>query len=186
MTSIIAGIPLVITSSKIGLKICVIAAGITKYKLIIKKKKKEHGRILSLAKSKLNSVEVLIVKALTDPNFNHGEFVWINDMPNEFDEMKEEIKNYIINKSLNYICKSNVICLKCRKNTESKNPKVVKTKNGRRMLLSKCAVCNSKKYKFIKEQQARGLSGNLTGIKVPILSDLSITNNFFKVIKWMQ
>ena len=29
-------------------------------------------------------------------------------------------------------------CLKCRKNTESKNPKVVRTKNGRIMLLSKC------------------------------------------------
>ena len=36
-------------------------------------------------------------------------------------------------------------CLKCRKNTESKNPKVVKTKNGRIMLLLKCAVCDSKK-----------------------------------------
>ena len=36
-------------------------------------------------------------------------------------------------------------CLKCKKNTESKNPKVVKTKNGRIMLLSKCAVCDSKK-----------------------------------------
>ena len=34
-------------------------------------------------------------------------------------------------------------CLKCRKNTESKNPKFVKTKNGRIMLLSKCLVCNS-------------------------------------------
>ena len=186
MIIIIVGIPLVITSSKIGLKIYVIAAGIKKYKLIIKKNKKEHGRILSLAKSKLNSVEVLIVKALTDSKFNHDEFFWINDVPNEFDDMKEEIKNYMINKSLNYICKSNVVCLRCRKNTESKNPKVVKTKNGRRILLSKCAVCNSKKYKFIKEQQARGLSSNLTGIKVPILSDLSITNNLFKFIKWMQ
>ena len=36
-------------------------------------------------------------------------------------------------------------CLKCRKNTESKNPKAVRIKNGRIMLLSKCAVCNSKK-----------------------------------------
>ena len=35
--------------------------------------------------------------------------------------------------------------LKCRKNTKSKNSEVVKTKNGRTMLLSKCAVCNSKK-----------------------------------------
>ena len=36
-------------------------------------------------------------------------------------------------------------CLKCRKNTERKNPK---PKNGRLMLLSKCAVCNSKKLKI--------------------------------------
>ena len=35
-------------------------------------------------------------------------------------------------------------CLKCRKNTESKNQIVTRTKNGRIMLLSKCAVCNSK------------------------------------------
>ena len=48
-------------------------------------------------------------------------------------------------------------CLKCRKNTESKNPKVVKTKKGRIMLLSKCAMCYTKKLKFIKEQEASGL-----------------------------
>ena len=41
------------------------------------------------------------------------------------------------------------------KNPESKNPKVVKTKNGKIIFLSKCVVCNSKKSKFIKEQQAR-------------------------------
>ena len=40
--------------------------------------------------------------------------------------------------------------LKCRKNTESKNPKVPRTRNGRIMLLLKCAVCDSKKSKFIK------------------------------------
>ena len=35
-------------------------------------------------------------------------------------------------------------CLKCRKNTESKNPKVARTKNGGIMLLSKYAVCDNK------------------------------------------
>ena len=44
--------------------------------------------------------------------------------------------------------------LKCRKNTESKNPKLVKTKNGRMMLLSKCVVCDSKNSKFINKQEA--------------------------------
>ena len=58
-------------------------------------------------------------------------------------------------------------CLKCRKNTESKNPKVVKTKNGRIMLLLKCAVCDSKKSKFIKEQEAIRLLSSL-GIKTPL------------------
>ena len=48
-------------------------------------------------------------------------------------------------------------CFKCRKNTKGKNPKVVRTKNGRIMPLSKCAVCDSKKLKFIKEQEASAL-----------------------------
>ena len=43
-------------------------------------------------------------------------------------------------------------CLKCRRNRESKNPKVTKTKNGRIMLLSKCAVCGSK-YKNISNSK---------------------------------
>ena len=52
-------------------------------------------------------------------------------------------------------------CLKCRKNTESENPKDVKTKNGRIMLLWKCAVCNSKKSRFIKRQKSSGLTNRL-------------------------
>ena len=57
--------------------------------------------------------------------------------------------------------------LKRRKNTESKNPKVVRTKNARIMLLSKCSVCNSKKSKFLKEQEPRGLLSSL-GIRTPL------------------
>ena len=48
-------------------------------------------------------------------------------------------------------------CLKCKKNTESINPEVSKTSNGKKVILSKCAVCDSKKSKFIKEQQAKGI-----------------------------
>ena len=58
-------------------------------------------------------------------------------------------------------------CLKYRKNTESKIRKVARTKNGRIMLLSKCAVCNSKKSKFVKQQEACGLLSSL-GIKTPL------------------
>ena len=67
-------------------------------------------------------------------------------------------------------------CLKCRKDTENINPKVSKTSNGRTMLLSKCALCNEKKSRVIKNQEAKGLLSNL-GIKtplseVPILGDI--------------
>ena len=67
-------------------------------------------------------------------------------------------------------------CLKCRKNTESINPKVLKTTNGKTVILSKCATCGSKKSKFNKEQQAKVLLSNL-GIrtplnKIPLLGDI--------------
>ena len=52
-------------------------------------------------------------------------------------------------------------CLKCRKTTESKNPKVVTTKNWKIMILQKFDVCESKISKFIKEQEASGLSSSL-------------------------
>ena len=58
-------------------------------------------------------------------------------------------------------------CLKCRKNTESKNLKAVKTKNGRVMVLSKCTVCDSNTAKFIKEQEVSGLLTSLW-IKSPL------------------
>ena len=66
-------------------------------------------------------------------------------------------------------------CLKCKRNTESINPKVSATSNGRTMI-SKCAICGSKKSKFIKKQEARGLLSNL-GIrtplsKIPLLGDV--------------
>ena len=54
----LTGIPIVITNSAIGLKICVITVGIKKYKLTIKKKSMNHDKIVLLAKSKLNNIEV--------------------------------------------------------------------------------------------------------------------------------
>ena len=68
-------------------------------------------------------------------------------------------------------------CLKCRKRTESINVKLSKTKNGKAMILSKCAICGRKKSKFIKEQQAKGLLSNL-GIKTP-LSNIPLVGDIF-------
>ena len=87
------GISIGITSPAIGLKICAITAGVKKYKSIIKKKKKKHDKIVLLAKSKLNSIEVLISKALIDSNISHDEFVLINNVLKKFYDMNEEIKS---------------------------------------------------------------------------------------------
>ena len=57
--------------------------------------------------------------------------------------------------------------MKCRKNTGNKNSKVARSKNKRIMLLSKCTVCDSKKSKFIKQQEASGLLSSLK-IRTPL------------------
>ena len=58
-------------------------------------------------------------------------------------------------------------CLKWRKNTENINPRVSRTNNGKTMILSKCAICGSKKSRFIKKQEASGVLSNL-GLKTPL------------------
>ena len=67
-------------------------------------------------------------------------------------------------------------CLKCKKHTKNIDPQVSSTSNGKFMILSKCAICGSKKSKFIKKQDAKGLLSKL-GIKtslskIPLLGDI--------------
>ena len=57
--------------------------------------------------------------------------------------------------------------LSCRKDTKNTNLRIVKSKNNRSMIQSNCTICNSKKCRFIKEQQAKGLLSKL-GIKTPL------------------
>ena len=64
-------IPIGITSSANGLEICAIISQIKKWKSIVKKKEKKHDKIVLIAKSKLNSMEVLISKALINSVVNH-------------------------------------------------------------------------------------------------------------------
>ena len=58
----LVAIPVGITSSAVGIKVCAIIAGIKKYKSVIKKEKKKHAKILFLGKNKLNIIEVLTSK----------------------------------------------------------------------------------------------------------------------------
>ena len=60
----------------------------------------------------------------------------------------------------------------CKRNTENKDAKMVKTKNGKLMLSSNCAVCGNKKTRFMKEQEGKGSLSNL-GIRTP-LSKISL------------
>ena len=66
-------------------------------------------------------------------------------------------------------------CLKCKNHTENINPQVSSTSNGKVMILSRCAICNSKKSKFINKQEEKGLLSKL-GIKTPF-SKLPILGN---------
>lgn len=68
-------------------------------------------------------------------------------------------------------------CVKCRKNTENINPKMVKAKNGRLIIQLKCSFCGIKKSRFVKKQDTQGILNNL-GIRTP-LSKIPLLNVLF-------
>ena len=70
-------------------------------------------------------------------------------------------------------------CLKGRKNTESINPRLWKTDNSKAMILWKCAICGSKKSRFIKKQEACGVLNNL-GLKTPLNKIPLLRDTFFE------
>ena len=82
-----------VASCAVGLNICAITAEIKKYRSITKKKKKKHDKIVLLGKSKLNSIEIQISKALIDWYISHDEFVSVNNVLREYNKMKEETEN---------------------------------------------------------------------------------------------
>ena len=68
-------------------------------------------------------------------------------------------------------------CVKCRKDTENIDPTMVRAKNNRLVMQSKCSLCGIKKSRFVKEQEAKGLLSNI-GIKTP-LSKITLLNVLF-------
>ena len=68
----------------------------------------------------------------------------------------------------------NTYCVKCKKDTENIDPKIVRAKNNRLVMQSTCSTCRLKKSRFVKEQEAKGLLINL-GIKTP-LSKIPLLN----------
>ena len=79
-----------ILSYAIGLKICAKTTEITKYNSMIRKNKKKNDKLVLLAKSELNNIEVLTSKAFVDSVISYDEFVLINNVLKEYDEMKGE------------------------------------------------------------------------------------------------
>ena len=78
--------------------------------------------------------------------------------------------------NVTYNYKMKTYSVKYSKDTENINPRVLKTINSRTMILSKCAICVSKKSRFIKNQEEKGLLSNLdirTPLsQVPVLGDI--------------
>ena len=87
------GIPIGITSSIIGLKTWAIAGGIKIHKSIIKKNKKKHNKKVLLAEYKLNSTKVLNSKVLIGSNITHDEFILINNVLKDYEDMGKKIKS---------------------------------------------------------------------------------------------
>ena len=68
-------------------------------------------------------------------------------------------------------------CVKCKKDTENIDPKILSYASNRLVMQSKCSACRIKKSRYIKEQEAKGLLSNL-GIKTP-LSKIPLLNVLF-------
>ena len=71
-----------------------------------------------------------------------------------------------------------IYCVTHRKDTENIDPKMVRTKNNRLIMQSKCPVCGIKKSRFVKEQEAKVLLSN-SGIKTP-LCKIPLVNVLFE------
>ena len=66
-----------------------------------------------------------------------------------------------------YKNKMKTYCVKCRNDTKNIDRKMVRTKNNRLIMQSKCSVCGIKRSRFVKDQEVKGLLSNL-GIRAPL------------------
>ena len=91
--SLLLFIPVGVTYSVWAIKICAIKAWIRKYKSIINKNEKKHDKIMLLGKDTWNAMKVLIYKALSESYISHDEFISVNNVLREYNEIKEKIKH---------------------------------------------------------------------------------------------
>ena len=82
-------VPVGVTSSAVGIEIYAITSGIKKYKSIIEKNNKKHDKTVLIGKDKLNAIEVLFTKSLINSHISHEDFVSVNNVLREYNEIKE-------------------------------------------------------------------------------------------------
>ena len=100
----IVGIPVGIAGASLTLIFTVTTGVVKKLLNITRKKKKKHNKIIALARSKLNIIETLISRALTDFDISHEEFSKIIYEKNNYEQIKDNIKSI---KSINNLNKEN-------------------------------------------------------------------------------
>ena len=106
-----------------------------------------------LVKDKLNTIEVLISKALIDSFISHDEFASVNNVLREYYEMKQKNEKFTNFYGIHYIKTTKTYCFSCKKYTANENSNFRKLNKSRLILLSNCAVCSKKKSTFIKNKE---------------------------------
>ena len=93
MFTSIVGAPVGIASAGLTLFFCLTTGIVKKLMNITRKKNKKHDKILMLAKSRLNSIEILVSQALIDMEINHEEFVTILKKKDNYETMKDNLRS---------------------------------------------------------------------------------------------
>ena len=128
----------------------------------LRKRRKNTIKLYSQQKTKIDIIEILIFRALTDSYISRDESMLVNNLLTEDNDIKETVKKckYLDSLSKILIClQNNIIVLlevqrRTTKTTKKTEDKILDVANEKEklMLLSKYAVCDSKKIIFIKNQ----------------------------------
>ena len=133
----VIGASIGITSASLCLAFSLCTGLVKKLLKATRNKKKKHNKIVISARSKLNSVESKISEALISNQISHEDFITIINEERNYRELKESIrmikgqedkKKQILINLFKYKTMLSY-CLKCKKNTESIDPKVSATSN---------------------------------------------------------
>ena len=100
----IVGIPVGTAGASLTLIFTVTTGVVKKLINITRKKKKKHNKIIALARSKINIIETLISRALTDFEISHEEFSRIIYEKNNYEQIRDNIRSV---KSINDLDKEN-------------------------------------------------------------------------------